>query len=297
MSPRSNLLHGPLRRAFVGALILLGPLATGAAPRPAPKFLESRPDQAEGARILSAFREVGIAGDYWLRFDLRVMPRKGLERTLRGVIIGQRGTEGPRTRIDLDTPTPAANDAGPRFLLHGGDPGRAWRWESGLVVPYPLGADDWLAPIAGTDLTVFDLQMPFLRWPDYVFEGVANVRGRPAHTFLFYPPAEFGASSSARPAPAAIRAYLDAQFGAPVQAEWIAGEGRVLKSVTVLDLKKVDGQWLVRSIDLRNGVTRDKTRFQVAAVALHLAWPDSLFAPESLAAALPATPNGRVRRL
>ena len=41
-------------------------------------------DQAEGARVLQEFRQAGIAGDYWLSFELRVMPRQGDDRFVTG---------------------------------------------------------------------------------------------------------------------------------------------------------------------------------------------------------------------
>ncbi len=261
------------------------------ASRPAPKFLESNPDQAEGARVLGGFREAGIAGDYWLQFELRVMPRRGPERTLRGEILGQPGLAGPQTRLQVAAP--GAPEL--RYLLHGGSRPQAWRQEADASLR-SLDAAEWLEPLAGTDLTVFDLQMPFLRWTDFVFEGVANVRGRPAHAFLLYPPADFAPATPARPAPAAVRVYLDTQFSAPTQAEWVGPDGRVLKSVTVLDLKKAGEQWLVKSIDLRNPVTRDKTRFQVTAAALDLDWPELAFQPEGLASPSPTVPEDRIRR-
>lgn len=241
--------------------------------------------------MLEGFRNVGVQGDYWLQFDLRVMPRQGPERDLRGQMFGAPGARGPLTRLIVTEPAT-------HFILHGGNDAQAWRWEPGAAGPAAASVpeQDWLAPIVDTDLTLFDLQMPFLRWTDFVYEGVANVRGRPAHAFLLYPPQPLSGPAG-RLVPAAVRVFLDTQFSALTQAEWLDAQGKALKSVTVLDLKKVRDQWIVKSIDLRNHTTRAKTRFALTAAALDLQLPDALFQPEQAAAPLPTVPASHVERL
>jgi hypothetical protein len=146
--------------------------------------------------------------------------------------------------------------------------------------------------LAGTDLTAFDLQMPFLFWSDFVFEGLARVRGRPAHVFLLYPPAEV---TGRRPDLTGVRVYLDTQFNALVQAEQIGAENRTLKSITILDLKKVDEQWIPKSIDVRDELTRNKTRFAVTGAAVGLDLLATLFEPAALADPVLPPPTGRIR--
>ena len=273
------------------AVVVLGGVSLAWA-RPEPKLLTAQPDAAEGAAVLASFRNVGIAGNYWVKFELRVMPRKGDERLLTGEMLGS--AEGPRTRLFVDD---LANTGGGHrliYLLRGGAEPEAAVWnarEQGEVARV-LSTERQLAPVQGTDLTVFDLQMPFLRWTDFVYEGVANIRGRPAHAFLMYPPAGFPTTG-----PAAVRVFLDTQFAAMTQAEWVDAAGKPMKTVTVLDLKKVGEQWLVKSIDLRNHQTRAKTRLTLTAAALGLAaWPESVFARDEVAAPVPAVPTAQIER-
>ena len=69
-----------------------------------------------------------------------------------------------------------------------------WRWTQGSGNPAePPGIKALFEPVSGTNLTAFDLQMPFLYWPDFIYEGLARMHGRPAHQFLFYPPADVAA--------------------------------------------------------------------------------------------------------
>lgn len=285
------------------ALLALGFLSVAQAAdvaRPAPKFLGAPPDQAEGARILERFRQIGLRGDHWFEFELRVMPRQAADRVLTGALFGRPAPQGALTRLRLSDRAAGAAGAESRYLIFSGAEPRAWRTDGndGQAALAMTGADV-LAPVAGTDLTIFDLQMPFLFWTNFVHEGVANVRGRPAHAMLLYPPAEFLAEAQAggREAPAAVRVFLDTQFGAMTQAEWVAADGKAWKTVTVLDLKKLGEDWVVKSIDLRNHRTRDKTRFSLTAAALDLVLPPDLFSAEALAGAEPLVPRAKIQRL
>lgn len=252
--------------------------------RPAPAYVGgNKADQTDGARILGDFRQAGIAGTHWLSFELRVMPRKGAEQLLEGELFGTHGPQGPLARLRLTD--------GHWLILSGPAPA-AWTAADSSVRPATTA--ETLLPLANTDFTLFDLQMPFLHWPDFDYEGLAKVRSRPAHRFLLYPPADFTVVS---PGLSAVRVFIDTQFQALVQVEQLGPDGRPAKSMTLIDLKKVDGQWLVKSLDLRNHLTRDKTRLTFKAVALDLTLPAETFAPAQLAQPLPAIPREKIHGL
>jgi hypothetical protein len=72
-----------------------------------------------------------------------------------------------------------------------------------------------MAPLLpGVETSAFDVEMPFLYWDDARLVSVERVRGRPAYAFVFNPGAEFAA---AHPEVASVRAFLDAEFDAPVE--------------------------------------------------------------------------------
>ena len=270
-----------LWRAFF-VLALSGATAASAGPagrtvRPAASYVQiGQPDQREGARILHSFRGMGLAGEFYLNFQLQVRPRRGVEREFPGRLWGSHNELGAVSRINLD------DEAGVerRILLQNGVKPSAWEWTSLKPSPAGIAITDLLAPIVPeTQISLFDLQMPYLYWEDFVFEGVSKIRGRPAHTFLLYPPADFAA---AYPGLGAVRVHLDTQFKALVQSELLDERGRAYKSLAVLDLKKVGDQWMVKTIDLRDERSRDKTRFQVTGVALNLDLAGAVFAPGGL---------------
>jgi hypothetical protein len=188
----------------------------------------------------------------------------------------------------------AAADAAPevRLLTQGGASPALWRWTEGSgAKAEPASIDALFEPVAGTDLTAFDLQMPFLYWPDFVYEGLARMHGRPAHQFLFFPPADVTLHN---PLLRGVRTYLDTQYGALVQAELIGGDDRPLKVFSLIDLKKVGDQWIPKTIDFRNETTRNKTRFAVTGAALNQTFPAGTFDPAHLPEVL-ATPAELVK--
>jgi len=235
------------------------------------------------------FRQTGISGDYYLEFDLRALPRRGEERVYGGKMWGSRNVEGAITRVVLS----ASSGADHRLLVQNGGQARVWRVTDQRVVA--LDAAELVAAIIpGTNLTAFDLQMPFLFWPSVSLEKLTRLRGRPAHVFVFRPPAAFVLKN---PGVGAVRAYLDTQYNAATQIETIDPNGRITKTLSLLDLKKVGEQWIPKSFEVRDETTRDKTRLVVTAAALGLALPAGVFAPAGLTDPVGAPPTERIVKI
>jgi hypothetical protein len=260
--------------------------------RPQPQYVQiGEPDQAEGKRILDDFRTRGIDGDYYWDFSLRVKPRRGEESFIPGRMWGSRNEKGPVTRIVL---LPGVAKEERRLLIQNGPENATWGWQAddaakGVVT---LGSSAWFEPLAGTELSAFDLQMPFIYWSDFVFEGVANRNNRPAYVFIFYPPADVAAQ---RPGLAGVRIHLDTAERAILQFEQIGEGGRVLKTLKLVALKKVDDRMIVKSVDLRNEETGNKTEFIVTGAAMGLTLPEAIFEPASLAEPIRPPATDRIR--
>jgi hypothetical protein len=274
--PESSIAPAITRRAFFLA-ILLATAVAGAAPSPVssqPAYVQlGKPDQEEGRRALAQFRSVGIPGEYYLEFDLRVMPRRGAEQVFHGRLWGGRNAAGAVLRVSVTDGSGRER----RLLIQNGESAAVWRSEARSETPRVAAAFEPLVP--GVELTAFELQMPYLYWPDVTLLSVDRVRGRPAHIFWFRPPAEWAAQ---HPELGAVRASLDTQYHAPVQSELLDRKGVLLRTLSLVDLVKVGEQYIVKSVDLRNDVTRDKTRFQVTAAALGLELAGAVFEPANL---------------
>ena len=255
--------------------------------RPPPRYFQlSPPDQSEGARILADMRALGPDGGYYFEFELRVLPRRGDETRIPGRLWGGRNTAGPISRLTLLAPATAAGAPASerRMLVQGGPDPSAWQWPSASGTSAIVVDDAMLfAPLAGTDLSAFDLQMPFLYWTDFIYEGKTRLNNRPVETFLLYPPASLARH---RPDLAAVRVYLDPEYKALVRAEQIGDGERVLKSFSLGGLVKIDGRWTPRSFELRDETTRNKTRFVITAAALGIDFAGAVFDPGNLSGGL-----------
>lgn len=280
---------------FLFAALSAGPLAAQSRhSRPNPEYLQlGKPDQEKGRRILQAFRDRGMyAGDNYFEFDLRVMPRRAEERTVPGRMWTGEKDGHPVFRFVIH---PGVKDHERRMLVHNSIQGEVWSWAADrepALQPLPVASQ--FEGVGGTNVAAFDLQMGYLYWPEFVYEGVSKVRGRPADTFLLYPPDEV---KNGMPALSGVRVYLDSQYGAPVDAEYIGEDGKTFKKVSIVDLKRVDEQWIVKSIDFRDEKTRDKTRFSLTAAAVGLDTASTLFDPEMLEQPLRGPEQSRIRQI
>jgi hypothetical protein len=75
---------------------------------------------------------------------------------------------------------------------------------------------------------------------------------------------------------------LDTEYTAVVQFEEVGANDEPIKTVSTLDLKKVDDQWIVKSIDYRVEATHNKSRFTVTAAAENQEFSSALFEPAVL---------------
>jgi hypothetical protein len=288
MSGAGRFLPATARRAFFILATIATPAFAGPPPSatPPPLAQVGKPNPAESAKILDQFRHSGWLG--YVEFDLRALPRRGEEKVYHGRLWGGRNEQGAVTRIEITD----AQGAVRRLLLQNGEHAGVWRLMDGKVAR--VDGSVLLEPlIPGVEVTAFDLQMPYLYWPDAKVENVARVRGRPAYEFVFHPPI---AENVRYAAIGFVRAYFDAQFNAPVQTE-IGDTRGVAKTMSLVDLKKVGEQWVPKSFDVRNEVSRDKTRFEVTAVALNLQFPPGAFAPAALAESVNPPPADKIVRI
>lgn len=247
------------------------------------------PDQAEGRKILEASRQIGFGDSFYLEFELRLLPRTGPEARMPARWLGIRNVSGPMTRIEI-----LPQDTDPEiWLVQGGDHPEIWRrGRDGRAV----AVDDADATIAGSQVSAVDLQTPFMRWTEFTYEGMLRFRGRPTHVFLLYPP---DAEAARFPSVGGVRAFIDTEFNALSQVQWVDEEGKALKTITAGSVRKVPGtdRWIVTVLDVRDERSRNKTRLVIGAAALDVPLPGELFLPAGRLERSEVTlPPGALRR-
>jgi hypothetical protein len=249
------------------------------------------PDAPTAGLLLDHFRQSIWTEPIYAEFDLREMPRRGPEHAFHGRFWGERNERGPVTRLELDV---GKGGFSHRFLVQGGPDGGVWTSDAGA--PGTANADAAMSPLApGVEMAPFDiLPMPYLYWLDAELVSVERIRGRPAYTFVFTPPAEFAAGN---PSVRSVRAYLDTQYDALVQSEITAKDGTLSKTLSLLELRKVGDRWIPKDVDVRNEATRDKTRLSLTAVAVGIPAAPTAFDPAQLGAQLAPPPAGKLLRI
>ncbi|MFP4203806.1 MAG: hypothetical protein ACLFS4_05690 [Opitutales bacterium] len=254
----------------------------GYKPMERPRFMD-RIDEKEGARKIEAFRNQRLEGDYCFRFELEHLPRRGATETYHGVMWGSWNAEGPVTRVVLQK-APEGNGANAEkekleLIVRNGPNPRIWERSGGEDMFEEISGKQLFDPLLpGIVYTPFHLQMPFIYWQEYEYEGPDRIRSRVGQQFLMFPPADSEAEQSGIKA---VRIAVDDAYNALLQVEVIDAGGAERSRVTVESFKKAQGQYIVKSIELTDNESHDRTRFRVRAASLGLELPQAMFDADS----------------
>lgn len=97
-------------------------------------------------------------------------------------------------------------------------------------------------PVAdGAPVTVEDLSLGFLYWPDARLLGEEKVRGRGAYRIELRP----GKRGSEF---AVVRVWLDQASGALLRIEGFDWQGRLLRRFEVVSGQRIDGRWMLKQM-------------------------------------------------
>ena len=111
-----------------------------------------------------------------------------------------------------------------------------------------LGKDEAMSPVGGSDFWVADLGLDFLHWPDQrIVPSNITMRKGVACKVL----------ESARPTQSEngyykVRSWISTEYGGVVYAEAFDINNDKIKIFEVNDVEKVDGQWYLKELRIRN---------------------------------------------
>jgi len=236
------------------------------------KYGMDRIDIEEGAKRLDDFRKQRLLGDYCFKFTLEHKPRKAATVRYEGMMWGTWNEQGPitRFRISPNQTSLASRPSEPvEFIIQNGQEQKAWIRRS-QNTSFKLLEEDGLfeAILPGLLYSPFDLQMPFIYWKDFTYEGPTLVGAtRVAQQFLMHPPE--GSASAARGI-VGVRVGLDDTYNALWRVEVVGALGEELSRFSVESFKKVQEQYIVKKITLKDFKTNDRTTFSVKAASVGL---------------------------
>lgn len=247
-----------------------------------PSRFMDRIDAEEGARRLADFRRQRLDGDYCFEFELKFKPHDSLRPTrYRGIMWGSWNEIGPVTRFRVfEEPTRALETEGdPGFvelIIQNGAQAGAWLRQSNTEKFIAIKDEYLFKPIVpGLLFSPFDLQMPFVYWDDFVYEGPTLAgASRVAQQFLMLPPED---SPSVKRGIAGVRVGLDEDYNALLRIEVVGTSGDVVSRFAVRSFKKVQDQYIVKRITLTDYPLKDSADFEVEAAAVGLSLDSDLF--------------------
>jgi len=109
-------------------------------------------------------------------------------------------------------------------------------------------------PVAeGAPVTVEDLSLGFLYWPDARLLGQENVRGRGAWKIELRP----GKRGSEF---AVVRVWLDQASGALLRIEGFDWQGKLLRRFEVVSGQRIDGRWMLKQMRIEKFAPDNSSR-------------------------------------
>jgi hypothetical protein len=117
-----------------------------------------------------------------------------------------------------------------------------------------LSGNQTMTPFAQSDFWVADLGLEFLHWPKQLLLKKEMRRSRSCNVL-----------DSIDPQPAAggysrVRCWLDIESGGIVLAEAYDAQDKLLKEFAPKEIKKIEGEWQLEEMEIRNVQTGSRTR-------------------------------------
>ena len=114
-----------------------------------------------------------------------------------------------------------------------------------------------MSPFAGSDFWIADLGLEFFHWPEQkILKPYEMRRGRACHVLE---------STNPNPSPngySRVVSWIDNETLGIVQAEAYDAKGELLKEFYPKSFKKVNGQWELQEMEIRNDRTGSRTRLE-----------------------------------
>ena len=247
-----------------------------------PRTME-RLDEAEASKMVQLFRAQRPEENFCFQFQLEHKPRRGRTVRYEGILFGSRNRYGPVSRVKLFREK--IGEASPiglspiEIIVQNGLAPKVWVRRLAQEDFVLIEDGTLFEPIfEGVLYTPFDLQMPFTFWSDYIYEGPSRVLSRIGQNFRMLPPEGSLAESNDV---TAVRVAIDDTYYALLRAEVLEAKDKVRSRFTVRGIKKVQGHYIVKEVELKNMTTKDATSFKVKAARVGLPLDGAIFNPEA----------------
>jgi hypothetical protein len=145
-----------------------------------------------------------------------------------------------------------------RYLLFEDEKTSRVSGSPGINIAMGLGGNRLMIPFAGSDFWLCDLGLEFFHWPEQkVLPKTTNLKRGRAYTLL----------ESTNPNPSTngysrVLSWIDKETGGILEAEAYDVNGKLLKDFAPKSFKKVNGQWELQEMEIRNVQTGSSTKLE-----------------------------------
>jgi hypothetical protein len=122
--------------------------------------------------------------------------------------------------------------------------------------PSRLNDEQAAAPLADSDFWLSDLGLDFFHWPGQRLLKTEMRKGRLCYVLE---------STHRQGTPSGysrVVSWLDKETGGPLLAEGYDRENKLLKEFSIRSFRKVEGQWQLQEMEIRNLKTKTRTRLE-----------------------------------
>jgi len=149
-----------------------------------------------------------------------------------------------------------------------------------VLVVQPAQGVPRMEKLFGSQFTIYDLSLPFLRWPDAKYFGVDRVRGRDCHVL------EVNATGQPY---ARVKLWIDREYMALLRADAFDENKKPVKRLAITSFKRIGEVWIPRTIDCATVPpnqalpAEEKSRLEIYAGDYDAQLPAEWFAEEKFA--------------
>jgi hypothetical protein len=151
------------------------------------------------------------------------------------------------------------NDSASLFIEHSqAKPNEYTFTDSGACLGVPLKGDEAAKPLANSDFWFCDLGLEFFHWPQQkILPNPVPLKRSRSYKLL----------ESTHPNPTTngysrVLSWIDKETSGILQAEAYDSQGKLLKVFEPKSFKKVNGQWELQEMEIRNVQTGSRTRLE-----------------------------------
>lgn len=266
----------PRRLLFVIIMIALSGVWLSAQPKgrtPPNRGTPGELSSAEAESLWTQFLRRQAIGSFYFEFELQFRPARLETQNFDGRFWGSWQPGDQRTRFQLQN---SEQEGFERWLMLNGLQPELYHYRTSEEGIQQIPETAWFEPLtAELPLPPFFILMPYLYWGNPEYLGPSRVLGRPVHTFRLTNP---DPDHSVRHAD--IR--IDEDFYALLEAGFLNAEKDVIFQLEIRSLKKVEEEWIPRTLVWKNLQSRDTFVLKIQAAALGFSLPDGLLQPACL---------------